>query len=73
MKNKIYAIIFCLVTFFMLLSIVFSIMDKVFGIDNMFSSNKNAVLFLVSGIIISVILTFSVYVLVFFIQVYLGG
>jgi hypothetical protein len=68
MKNKIYAVIFCFVTFFMLLSIIFSIMDKIFGVDNIFLSNKSTFLFMFSGVTISVFLTILIYIVVFFIQ-----
>ena len=68
MKNKIYAVIFCFVTFFMLLSIIFSIMDKIFGVDNIFLSNKSTFLFMISGVTISVFLTILIYIVVFFIQ-----
>lgn len=73
MKNKFYAMIFCVIAFLMLLSWIFYFLDKYCGIEYMFSTNKNAFFFLTAGIIIASIMTIILYGVVGILQIILFG
>lgn len=68
MKDIFYAIIFCIITFFMWLSIVFSIAEKKYGSEKLFESGRTTLITYGISSAIALIFTFFTYLIVWYVQ-----
>jgi len=68
MYNILYAIIFCVVGFFMWMSILFSYASKKYGTDRLFLTVRSSIYTYVVAIVVSVILTAFTYIVISFMQ-----
>lgn len=70
MSNILYAIAFCIAAFLMWMSIIFSCAEKKYSIDQLFSTDKKAVMTYLISSIIAIVLTIITYILFYSIQNY---
>ena len=68
MYNIVYAIVFCIIVFFMWMSVIFSYADKKYGVERLFISVKKAIATYVISIMISIVLTVITYIIISFVQ-----
>lgn len=69
MINVIYSGIFCVIVFFMWVSIIFSYADKKYGVEQLFSTTVKAMITYALSSIIALGLTVCTYFIVCFIQI----
>lgn len=68
MINQIYAFIFVIVSFFTWCSVIFWIADMIWGEETLFANLRYALLTYLTGILFSVVMTFTSYIVVFCLQ-----